>query len=273
MRARSVGALSAVYEVVDPKSFGIMRGTSTIIELRGVPYLLTAAHVPLSFDAASFGGYRSRNGAEPFPLPNKVFMIRPPVDVALIPLQPELVATSEVSPLRIEDLAAATPRLGGDALFIHGLPGERSRFSTFGPGLVSETFPYVTVEGTSQYSWFDERLHFAVEYPGEGNEDEFGRSVRVPDPHGLSGAAVWKTNRKERGEAWTPADAQVVGLIHNWDPTAQSLVGTRIEWIREFMLRVLRERDAHARWEARGSPVGDDWTDWFCAVDAFPNLG
>jgi len=92
------------------------------------------------------------------------------------------------------------------------------------------------------------------------------------DPHGLSGSAVWATGRCTTGNSWEPSLARIVGVVHNWDERSQSLVGTRIEAVRAFVLHVLRSRHAYSKWELRGRPSGDDWSDWFAAVQAIPGL-
>ncbi|MGE3675825.1 MAG: hypothetical protein AB7K71_39515, partial [Polyangiaceae bacterium] len=102
--------------------------------------------------------------------------------------------------------------------------------------------------------------------------DERGNAADMVDPHGLSGSAVWATGRCTTGDSWEPSLARIVGIIHNWDERSQSLVGTRIEVVRDFIVRALRSRHAFSEWEQRGRPTGDDWSDWFSAVQAIPSL-
>lgn len=129
--------------------------------------------------------------------------------------------------------------IDNDFLFIHGFPAVRSRFLPFGkPGVHSSTLAYSTVRGRSQYEWFNEDDFFAIEYRGHGQEDESDNPVDLPDPHGLSGSAVWACRLRPTAIAdWQPSDARIVGVAQNWDDKSQSLVVTRIEVIYDQIVR------------------------------------
>ena len=103
------------------------------------------------------------------------------------------------------------------------------------------------------------------EYPPDGWRDANGKPVPFPHPEGMSGSALWKTSRKERGSGWTVQDARIIGVVTKWDQNANSLIATRIEYVNEFLLFALRQEFAFFHWHDRGRPPGDDWNDWFAA--------
>lgn len=260
--------LCAIYGVFD-KDFGELVGSSTLVLLRGETFLLTAEHVVREKSNPDYLGiaHTTRNGAPPrmVTTPNYYYMDRP-LDLALVPVD----ATElERVPLEVESLAATSELVDRDILFIQGFPGARSRSLA---AVYSNTLPYVTGPGSSSYTWFDPTLHFAIDYAATGIIDENGNAADFVDPHGLSGSAVWATGRCMTGDSWDPSLSRIVGVIHSWDVQSQSLVGTRIEAVRAFVLHVLRSRHAYSEWERRGRPFGDDWSDWFSAVRAIPEL-
>ncbi|MFN7139457.1 MAG: hypothetical protein ACK4UN_08970 [Limisphaerales bacterium] len=73
--------------------------------------------------------------------------------------------------------------------------------------------------------------------PREGQEDANGRPATLPDPHGMSGTAVWRSGRvaAASGAAWSPDHARIVGIVHTWDQQTATLVATRIEVLRDFI--------------------------------------
>lgn len=274
MKLRTEPHLCAIYGVFD-ENFGELVGSSTLLSLRGETFLLTADHVArakLLPDSSGRGlryvgiAHTARNGEPPCLISAPIYGMSDPYDLALIPVD---VTTLDRVPLDAGLLATNSNLANRDILFIQGLPGARSH-SLF--GVHSDTLPYATGPGTSTFAWFDPKIHFAIDYSKNGLLDEKGEAIDMVNPHGLSGSAVWATGRCTTGDAWDSSLARVVGVIHNWDEQSQSLVGTRIEAVREFVLHVVRSRHAYSEWEQRGRPVGDDWTDWLSAVQAIPGL-
>jgi hypothetical protein len=99
---------------------------------------------------------------------------------------------------------------------------------------------------------------------------EGGAEESLPVAHGLSGCAVWRL----AGDlaSWTPNSSRLVGIVQRWDEKrAQSLVVTRVEVLRDFLLEVLRRKFAHSNWEARGRrPAAEE--DWSLAEEYIPGL-
>ena len=57
-----------------------------------------------------------------------------------------------------------------------------------------------------------------------------------------------------------------------WNKAPQSLIATRVETVREFLLEAIRQERAYEFWEARGRLLWDDQRDWFEAVKLIPDL-
>jgi hypothetical protein len=86
----------------------------------------------------------------------------------------------------------------------------------------------------------------------------------LPEPPGFSGSLVWDTGYvRKRGQDWSPADATVTGLVFGWPLSDQSdsLIATRIEVVRAFLIQALRHEAAYFRWLGRGKPYHDELTD------------
>jgi hypothetical protein len=282
MKKATVGATIAIFGCTRPDA-GELIGTGTILRVGSALYLLTAAHVfekGLGFWAmARSAGY----GQHPRLLSGPYWCRSRPTDLGLARVDDLLaggVVTDHESgdppfgllPVDAARLAARADDIGPDLLFLQGFPGAESRFlETFG-GICSQTLPLVTFPGGHSASWFNPAVNFALEY-SQNVEDENGRPATLPDPHGLSGSAVWRTHRNKHGvDGWTSEEARIVGIVTSWDQPAGSLIATRIEAVRDFLLDTLRNRYAYSNWLDRGCPAGDDWTDWFAAVEKIPEV-
>lgn len=221
---------------VDAVDYGELVGTGTYLRYGDRLYILTARHVAeeacSKYPGCAFSvgaGKRPILITRPFVLHKEPFL-----DIAVLPVDEQDIVGTSVVPFAPSVLAESSADLE-DYLFIHGYPGAKSRFSALGQGIVSSTQPYGTVTGTSVWAGFDDKIHFALEYPGEGQEHSDGRAATLPDPHGLSGTAVWRTGRAKAGANWTPQDAKIVGIVHRWDQDSSTLVATRIEPVLEFL--------------------------------------
>ena len=219
--------------------FGELVGTGTFVRFGDRVYILTARHVAEQA-AKEYAGCAHSVGPANRPVP----ILRPFVlaadrklDIAVLPVPAEDIAATPVRPFGSAVLAASSADLN-DYLFVLGYTGEKSRFSAISQGIVSTVHPYGTVLGTSTLPEYDPAIHFAIEYPGHGQQDSTGREVALPDPHGMSGTAVWRVGRARGGPDWSPQRAEIVGVVHRWDPDCSSLVATRIEPVRSFLERV-----------------------------------
>lgn len=138
-------------------------------------------------------------------------------------------------------------------------------------GIHSTSMPFWTSDGVSDWNQFDGEKHIAIMYPKDGWFDENRKPIPQPQPFCMSGSAVWQTYRRDSsGAEWSPERTRIVGLLHLWNEPAESLIATRIEVIRDFLLDAVRHEKAYELWEARGRPLWDDQLDWFEAVKQIP---
>lgn len=119
----------------------------------------------------------------------------------------------------------------GELLFLAGHSGDRAKFS-FGT-LVTRATPYVTQQAEMPAEYGNPTFHFAVPYKPDLAVATSEPASGLPRPPGLSGSLVWNTRYVEFNEAdrnWTPADAQVTGIVWGWPSSAACLLATRVEF-------------------------------------------
>jgi len=258
VRASMAGAtlsyLAALYKCDVQNLTGRLLGSGAYLSIGGQTYILTAEHNFREGEKTPGLIVHSIGyGARPEPV-GKIVVREAPADIAVCEVGPiskqgesdfapndgNALARRRYEALPIEMLAENSDDLDGDVLFVHGFVGERSKFFEMAKGIISQTFSYATFLGRSSYAWFDPRIHLAVEYPTEGQEDEFGKKVsKMPDPNGLSGSVLWRANRKYYGLTdWHPGLARVVGIVTHWDQPAQSLIATRIEAVHAALSKI-----------------------------------
>jgi hypothetical protein len=264
--------ITAIYDVIDEKS-GQLMGSGTFIDLRGSPYILTAGHV--AYEALTHRGlaHSTKNGSPPGFISNPLKLAGPPYDIGIVRLDQESLVGTQRACVSSNFLAETSAGVESDLLFVHGFPGKRSRPIALLQSVFATTLPYGTATGSSQYPWFDPALHIALDYSPAGMLDGKMDQPDFVEPFGLSGTALWKTNRAgTTSDEWTPHLARIVGVLFAWDQKTNSLIAVRIEVIREFLLQFLREEYAYFRWVNRGRPANDDWSDWHAAVRNVPSL-
>lgn len=257
--------IAQVFEVKSAER-GRFLGSGTFIQLGTYPYLLTAAHVPNEAEKRSWA-HSLGNATPPAHIEHPWQCCGFPSDLALVRLEDaHFSGLHRVRPIESRFLAKEFDELGNDFLFIHGWPDERSKeVWSLANGIVSKTLPYTTVAGTTGRAWFDDEIHFAIQYNVNDQRDEHGNLAQMPGAYGLSGATVWKTNWADHQDDWTPEKARVIGVAFDWDTDGGNLTCTRIEAVRAFINDSLRREAAYFRWEERGSPNDDDWDNWFSA--------
>jgi hypothetical protein len=264
--------VTAIYDVIDENS-GELTGSGTFIELRGSPYILTAGHV--AYEALTHRGlaHSTKDGSPPGFISNPVKLAGHPYDIGVVRLDQVALVGTPHNCVSSSYLAENSSGVESDLLLVHGFPGKRSKPIALFQSVFSTTLPYGAATASSQYPWFDPALHIALDYSPAGMIDGNLSQPDFVEPFGLSGSALWKTNRAGTTSAeWTPDTARIVGVLFAWDQKAHSLIGLRVEVIRDFLLRFLREEYAYFRWVSRGGPAHDDWSDWFAAVDAIENF-
>jgi len=271
MKFHTQPSLAAIYGSID-EEIGELVGSGTFLNLRGEPYLLTARHVAL--EKVNYIGlaHTRSNALPPAFITNPFHILNALLDICVVKIENRELHGTAIQPIQPARLALHSNDLEGDILFIHGYSGAKSKPVRLLNAVFSKTQPFGTFIGKSVYPWFDRRTHFAIDYPKTGTLDENQSPMRLDDPHGLSGCAVWKTNRTKAGTNWDPSFAEIVGVVHKWDVKAHSLIATRIEIVREFLLKSLRREFGYYRWLHRGSPLGDDLNDWYAACEEINDM-
>lgn len=254
-----------------PNELAEVAGSGTIIRLAGLPFILTCEHVV---------DPRLRR-PQPGPAYSKV------VCTAEAPSQDafeyEARHRSRDLDLAFGQIAPAVIQAGCRDALDPALLSTEFSIADGEPLVVSGWPKGVPIAGLHAYPrWFattiaplparvDADLDFALEYPAAGWRTIEGEPTEFADPPGYSGAAVWAT-RRTMGQSWSPNDARVVGVLYGHHRDSRVLLATRIDKVREFVLKAIRRELAYALWRDRGSPAADDWTDWLAAVGQFPDL-
>jgi len=262
---------------------GEIVGTGTFFRLRDADYLLTAQHVVGKLYEANIDGSRKYGAGLSHSIGNDQAMLnvahpwitwKLPYDLAVTRLDPTILEVSDRIPLTVEQIALNSHTLdANDVYFIHGFPGKQSHFTALcGRGVISKSLPYGGWLESSSWTDFDDSIHFAISFPPIEIIDERGKATTLPDPHGLSGAVVWKTGIGTADSNWSPRMATVIGVVHRHDQASRSLVVTRIEYVKGLLLYKLRSDFAYFRWLERGRPLWDDLVDWVAAEQSITNL-
>jgi hypothetical protein len=245
--------------------YGELLGTGSYVQLRGRPYLLTNEHVARCREKHPLAHLPNLDGFFQrivYPFQAQDF----PTDAAIARLHDLIMEKATQRSIPAGRIARKHAPVTHELLFMVGFPGKRARFSALGQALATTAVPYLTqqVPGDSVTS----PEHFRLNYNPERARSVDSRRSFLPEAPGFSGSLVWDTGyvRKFR-QNWSPADATVTGLVFGWPQSDQSdsLIATRIEVIRAFLIRALREEAAYFRWLERGRPQHDRLTDWLWA--------
>jgi hypothetical protein len=265
MAAHTKPALSAIYGVIS-KNEGELIGSGTFLRIRGQTYLLTAKHVIDLSKNYSFLAHTTSFGGHPAAFTNSFRCLPKPIDLAITRIDEKAFENTGIAAFNVEIIAADSAGLERQFLFCHGYPGHKSKpLSIDGGGVHSESMPFQTSDHTTTWEQFDPAIHVVVSYPNFGWFDKNGPIPR-PDAYCMSGSALWQTHRSSMTtNTWTPDKAQIAGVLILWDMHSGSLVATRAEVVRNFLLDAIRQEAAYFRWLDRGQPPADDWADWYHA--------
>lgn len=250
-------------------------GTGTYISLRGKTYVLTNEHVARFMESSGIAHYPRHNDYA-HRLTNAFIAMTSPVDAALSRIDDASWKATTKEALAAERLDRKHEPVERELLFIHGFPGERSRWSAFAEGLVMDSIPYLTQEAPPPSS-FHPNL-FALHYNPELAREGLGKSEVLPLPPGFSGSLVWNTrfveNEMQNNSDWSPEKATATGLVCTWgeNQLADRIFAVRIEVVREFILLALCQEAAYFHWLHRGSPFGSPLEDWLFAETEIAGL-
>jgi len=125
-----------------------------------------------------------------------------------------------------------------ELLFFRGYAGENAAYgfgvhAANGSGYCTQE---VKASGDSQIFemfWEPLQTQFTAETSAEAKA-----SMGFNDAQGFSGSLVWNTRYLETagaGRKWSPADAQVTGLLRRWDTGTKTLLVWRVEHLRAWL--------------------------------------
>lgn len=264
-------SLTPIYGSIDSAT-GELIGSGTFLNLCGNTYLLTAGHIAQKSKEYFGLAHSLSNAFRQVYITHPYHTLNDHIDLCLVKIDGQNLRGTDIVPLASSKLSRTSSNIHNDILFIHGYPEDWGKIIRFFNHPVSKSIPYGTIIGKSGYDWFDDKIHFALGYPAGNLTVEKTAQPMPVIPRGLGGTAVWSTNLSTLGTSWKYDAAEIVGIVHHWDERAQSLIATRIEVVRDFLIRSLRSEFAYYRWEERGSPFADDWNDWFAACEEITDL-
>lgn len=216
-------------------------GSATCIELRGVRYLLTAAHVVhdrqgRQLDPRAIGVVFRRGGSTNNMFVQRILAVgggsKDPLDIALLELSAE--GANEIATSK--DFLPETRILNGvsadnSRLFaVYGTPGSLSSLS-----LIDQTFRagpmcYATISCDPFPSHLDQSHDIALEYNKTSNISTSQEgAVEAPDPPGLSGGGIWLVTEPQEGVFWDPSESKLIGVQHSWLRSAGLVRGTQVQ--------------------------------------------
>ncbi len=220
--------LCIIYGIKD-KIDGDQVGSGLLVRFYNKTYIITAAHVIKEINnhynacGVSFYGDDAVNGIGP------TCRLSNFLDVAMIPFN-----NLGRTPFLWDVNNSNCKNIENDILYIHGNPASRSKFIAHDRAIHSESLSYATGLGKSSYEWFNPDIHLALHYPWALKTVHDDSYIYLPDPHGLSGSGVWRLNIiASDHDQWQPENAQLIGIVHNWDTDCSSLVATKVEAIKK----------------------------------------
>lgn len=230
---------------------GEQLGTGSYIDIHSQRYLLTNEHVARELQQSSIA-HQFYGSDNVFRCINPMVADPAPVDAALAFIEDEVWGHSAhtAGQIPLSRCASKHAPLENELLFLVGYPGARSKF-LFNT-LITPGVPYLTQEAPLLESHGNTQYHFALHYSPEKAISPDARAQPLPPPPGMSGSLVWNTRVLEchnAGVKWTPAEAQVTGLVWGWPDVY--LIGTKVEHLP--LEELAREALAQAQIRARRS--------------------
>jgi hypothetical protein len=215
--------VASVTGIVDTEH-GEHVGSGFRCRLRGRNCLVTANHVAERASSYGLGLGMSRQGASPFRLPSIPHLADSKTDLAIYVLDD----MSEGAVLHYwpeDHMDSTIETRTKDYLFVHGYPGNLSRF-LFG-GLQLRSMPYGVMERDDDLPSGISRFEFAMDYDPLNMQLETGGSIELVEPPGLSGSPVWRIGAAgHRPDEWAPERALLVGVVTRWEKDKKVLLAT-----------------------------------------------
>lgn len=227
--------ITSIVGIVD-EAEGEHVGSGFFCMLGGERCLVTAHHVVRAANESPMGaGFVPERGAPPRRLADVPVVEDGSLDLAVFFLGDQ--ALGEGRLFWPEDrVDTSAERRSTDYLFLHGFPGERSRF-LFG-GLHSKSLPYGVMERDDDLPANMGTQEFAMDYDPRFMLLEAGGNADLVAPPGLSGSPVWRIGaRGQPLEQWAPGQSLLVGVVTRWNHEKRVLLATGAESLLDRMKR------------------------------------
>ena len=252
---------------------GRLIGSGIYMQLRGHPYILTNEHVAKERLKGSIV-HTLKNSEHPYCITNPFQRLPSPVDMAIARIEKDIFIKGERVAISADKIKGKFDTSKDELIFVQGFLGIKSHMlSTLDEGLFSRSLAYLSQVKSLPHG-FDSKIYFAVDYPwNKSLLTKENKRDYLPEPDGMSGSGVWDTGYvSKQGSSWSPEDSCIVGLICGWHHDSHTLIGIKIEIIRQFLILALRKEAAYFRWLERGKPNCDDWNDWFVATNSVTDI-
>lgn len=192
---------------------------------RGRPCLVTVKHVVDEASQYALGpGFVAERGAAPRLLRDVRCDTQGSTDLAVYFL-PDTLRGGDLlfwPEARIEESAEQRSK---DYLFLHGFPGNRSRFLF--EGLHNKSLPYGVMQREDDLPSNTQPHEFAMDYDPGNMLLDLGGSADFVEPPGLSGCPVFRIGASGIApEQWSPERSMIVGVVTRWNHEKRVLLAT-----------------------------------------------
>ena len=217
-------------------------GSATCIELQGVRYLLTAAHVVIDsqgqpLDARAIAILFSKDGNTKNTFIQRILAVgggeRDHLDIALL----ELTAEGAGQIAARKEFLAETRLLQGvsadeSRLFaVCGAPRAWLQASMVERTVDATTMCYITNSCDPFPSHLNPAHDIALEYNMTSNiSPSHEGTVEAPEPPGLSGGGIWLVTEPREGAFWNPSESKLIGVQNSWGQCAGYVRGTQVKF-------------------------------------------
>lgn len=227
--------VTAISKVISDENgdYGEHWGSGSFVALDGARYLMTNEHVARRICSTPLA-HQFFESESVVRLNSPIAMKDYPVDVALFEIEEGVwnLPNHCSQTIPVHRFAPKHQPVEGELLFLIGYSGERGKFCF--ETLISTGTPYLTQETVFPQEIGNPSFHFAIHYRPDLATRIDGSSRELPKPPGLSGSLVWNTRFVEcveAGKSWSPAAAQVTGIVWGWPSADACLLVTKAECI------------------------------------------
>jgi hypothetical protein len=211
-------------------------GSGSYLDAGDKVFLLTNRHIAEKCRETTLS-HVVKNGEEMAALAEPYLDVKE-IDLALMPIRPEIWATTDKVAVPLSALNADRPTWD-ELLMVVGFPGATSRFSALAKAVRSKAMPYIA-QADAQLG--DDGLHFWMKNRPAELKNEMGHEADWVDPHGMSGSMVWNTGivkSAREGIPWSPNLIKPAGLLDRSNHEKQALRVIRLDVVRETIRAML----------------------------------